>query len=396
MHTHKRFKRGKKSKRLQRGGTKVLRTPGVVTRAHQGREDKIALELKEQKFIEKLRKKLPDFKIFRDEIKNTPVYLIFCHGSYTTSYERRPDRHFTDEEKTHGMPSFKLSDSTYILHLSAINEYGVVEPDRLLEPVVFHQDNNDFRKVLLVNDRKTDVEGLKTPKKGQKNFIATLNRATGCEYPNQVCTFFDSVNADGEKGAPIPDLSWLEKRLGVYSLDRLDYMFNHTKDVRRLEPTPENVFNNEEYSLLKTGTYGSDGRVGPGGNGIWFLDEIINYIYKQSGIPKGIFVVSSCTTSDGIGDRLGMAIDDVQAMVTHADNIYNYLRPVLNLVEMKVAKQEDWIPHAKLFKDDFILSKNERQRVFNAQEHIVSKLRASYFFVNPRGFPGLPRVTEMP
>jgi hypothetical protein len=173
-------------------------------------------------------------------------------------------------------------------------------------------------------------------------------------------------------------------------------MFEHTKDVRRLEPTPRNVFNNEAYSLLKSGTYGSDGRVGPGGNGIWFLDEIINYTYKQTGIPKGIFVISSCTASDGIGDMLGRAIDDVQAMARHADNIYNSLRPVLNLVEMKVAKQEDWIPHAKLFKDAFILTKNEEQRTFNADEHIVSKLRAAYFFGNPRGFPGLPRVTEMP
>jgi len=396
MNTRKHVKRERKYKSTTRGGGKILRT-------------RVSLSP-----MRRLAITLPKFQEFKKSIENTPVYFIFCHGSYVTSYYSRPGRVFTESEKAHNTPSFKLSDSTYILHASHINEFGSIEQEfakdgstvikeTILDPIVVNQQINNFRKILLVNDRTSDVEGLKKAKKGYNNFIANLSRATSCDYPNQLCTFVDNfdIKVEEKKAGKLVE-SDLEKKLGIYSLDSIDFIMEDIRlrkgpEFRGTPPTSKEIFDNDRYSLIKTAEYGTPGRLGPDNNGVWFLDEIIEYVYNLQkneddfdGTPKGIFLILSCSAFDPVGHRLGWSIDKVQKMVTDADNMYksNELDiPLLDINEMKIAKENSWIPRSIIAKDYYHLSANE-ERAMNDPEHRIEGIEQ--FFPTAKFFPPKP------
>jgi hypothetical protein len=273
--------------------------------------------------------KPPSLKLwssFKDEIMSTPVYFINCHGSVCSSYVecgKGNKRALTPKEQKIGIPSFRVPKSTYILSLTSGDEYCLVG-GRFINEVIMN--TNNFRKLLLVNDRKTDLRGLDSMHPGQRSLIGSLYRATECWYPNIGCSFLDEeldhTREKEEKGAPVA-LGVNEVVSGVFPLDDIPARTVYSGVLQTL--------NNTTQSMIKIGTRGDHGRIGPYGIGTWYLDDIINHVYATTGNHKGIFVFAGCT-SHYVPDS-AKASEDIrkcQQLIYEADNTYGTTKPTLD------------------------------------------------------------------
>jgi len=358
MSTRKRVKRSRKrnSKKTRGGSGKMPRAPGAKARLNKlsGLPNSI----------------VRPFKKFVETIEQTPVYLILCHGTYMNNYRsvERPDRELTDKEKAIGAPAFTLSDSTYVLNLSDGNEVtNVSEP--LYHAIMDSQEDDNFRNILFVLDKYNDTERkpnaeniIESEYEGRqaisrlnraitdengRYFISTLNRATDCIYPNQICCFYDTqVNRDKNppKNELVDTQMW-----GVFPLDLLENRINRLIEVAKIpEPTTSQIFKNEEFSIIH-----SEEKLGPMGNGQWCLDEIINYVYTVTKNPKGIFVLATCSGMEGFYN-FGKGIQTVQTLIRDADLEYKSKMPLLtkDKLEKKYIPHDDFYPHFRELTSD--------------------------------------------
>lgn len=338
MKTRIRIKRVKKSK-TQRGGGKVTRVPGAKARNEQGQN--LPPGAKYGKLKINKGPTLRKWTAFKNEIMNTPVYFINCHGSVCSNYLRcgkGNTREMTLEESAIGIPSFKVPKSTYILNLTSGDEYCLVGP-RLINDIIFNI--NNFRKILLVNDRKTDVRGLKNLEPGEHSLITSLNRATQCWYPNIGCSFLDDdidIRRESESAGRAVDLTDDEKSSGVFNLDAISKI-DFGENMRSVD--------NATQSMIRIATHGEPGRMGPYGIGMWYLDDIINHVYKTTGISKGIFVFAGCT-SHYLPESTAAAEDirNCQKLIYQADNEYGTKQPTLDADELLEARHKSNIPMA--------------------------------------------------
>lgn len=216
---------------------------------------------------------------FATEVMYTPIYLISCHSAVCISYERCK----TPMRKEPGIPKFRIPANTYILNFSAGGDFCLVNMPRTKRIARL---KDEFKKVLLLDSRE-DVNRGPEPK--EHDFVGSALRATQSDYPNISCTF-------KETGPNI---------LGVFNLD---------------VPVPE--FTNE-YSMIK------DTQLGPYGDDTWYLDDIIQYVYTQTGTNRGIFVFAGCTsgyiqakTKKNLNGPVAQAILEAHEMIRIADLEY--------------------------------------------------------------------------
>ena len=219
-----------------------------------------------------------------------PIYLIACHSAVCISYAscKTPGR----KQKNPGIPTFRIPPSTYILNFTSGGEYCMFGT-AAANMVKLHKD--EFRKFLLLDDRD-DVFRGDDPK--EYTFVSSVMRATQAEYPNIGCTFKEKPEILNE--------------LGVFNLDTTTKIIN-------------------ENSLI------SATQLGPYKDDVWYLDDIIQYVYSTQKQKKGIFLFAGCTsgfkqalTRKNLTGPAGKAIEDAHNLIRIAELEYGTTAPVID------------------------------------------------------------------
>ena len=230
---------------------------------------------------------IAEWEQLRDEVMSIPIYLVSCHSALCINYAqcRTPTRPNTGP----GIPTFMIPVSTYILNFTAGGEYCIFNAHL---SSVTRSFTDDFRKLLLVNDRN-DINRSNKP----HSFVGQTMRAAATEYPNISCTFI-------EKHGP--------NELGVFDLAKYSEFSN-------------------EHSLITAD------ELGPYGDDTWYLDDIIAKTYERTKINAGIFLFAGCSsplegakTVKNLTGAIGKSIEKAQAMIYLAETSYGTLKPTLS------------------------------------------------------------------
>jgi hypothetical protein len=217
---------------------------------------------------------------------STPLYLIACHSAVCISYAscKTPGRK--------GTPIFRIPPSTYILNFTSGGEYCMFGT-AAAKMVQLHK--NEFRKFLLLDDRD-DVFRGEAPK--EYSFVSSVMRATQADYPNIGCTFKEKPGIPNE--------------LGVFNLDTTTHIAN-------------------EHSLI------SATQLGPYKDDVWYLDDIINYVYSTQKQNKGIFLFAGCTSGfkqaklpKNLNGPASKAIEYAHNLIRIAELEYGTTAPVID------------------------------------------------------------------
>jgi hypothetical protein len=185
--------------------------------------------------------------------------------------------------KEPGIPKFHIPANTYILNFSTGGDYCLFN-EHMSKLVAKYKD--EFRKLLLLDTRDDVNSG---PSSKEYGVLSSTMRATQSDYPNISCTFKDAIPINNS---------------GVFNLDIATFFTN-------------------EHSMIK------DTQLGPYGDETWYLDDIIQYVYTQTGKNRGIFIFAGCTsgfvqakTKKNLNGPIGKAILEAHELIRIADLEY--------------------------------------------------------------------------
>ena len=234
---------------------------------------------------------------FYKSILSTPIYLIECHASMCVSASCEWE------------PTFHLPAKTILMNLTHGGEYCTTGyHGAQIAKIHF----SEIQKYAVASSSE-DI----TIMHPDAPFLSELSRATNCEYPNFECTFHDTS----------------KKRMltGVFDLKK----------------TPYDGFVYENNLLTDLD---HDEK--------WSLKEVIKHRYKTSGISKGIFIFTGCTSesSENISNRGDLTR-------------FNDLRDLIRIENLKYSMQLPTLPISLI------------RRKYPAFE-ILDKGMRSYEFVN--------------
>jgi len=202
---------------------------------------------------------------FYYDLLETPIYHIRCHARMCIEPSCFPPAVLKRET------TFHLPPSTFLLNLTAGGEVCWM-PSTITDAL--HQQKDSIRNLLAVRDRSDilyadpgTVSVVAAETETENRLLSLLNRATDCVYPN----FYCNLRLDDKL------------KSGIYMVAKSVSMTVHATSVAR----PYSLHDNK---IIDETT------VSPSADGIWTLQEIINTVYTKTGIPKGIFIFTGCTS----------------------------------------------------------------------------------------------------
>lgn len=237
---------------------------------------------------------------FVQSLQKTPLYLIHAHSCIC------PETGICQESATES--SFEIPPDTYFINMAQAGDVTCIRQLSLL----LHAD--EYRKFLLVHSQSDTVP---TPSIGVSKFafFSGVSRATSpyttgekVMYPN--INF--SMNEHDAMGKDITDP--LQNENGVFNLDKLV--------LRKKDYRPPSL--NNSHSLLPQDLKRKN----------WFLHDIVESIYKKTGIRRGIFVLAGCQSVCN-PDMKGADLDYAAGMIYRANVMYPSLRETFTKDELK-------------------------------------------------------------
>lgn len=212
---------------------------------------------------------------FHNELSTYPIFLINCHSALCKDYAMCVGRGGTYLKQPHHnkygtkeIPSFTVNPNTYIWSIADAGE-NCLNTFYLDHAITDNIEN--YRKALTVSSLQDDIKEYPDER---YTLISNSKRASDCEYPNLSATFEEDPRQIELKGGV--------NSLGVYFLKDTDIVLNNKrKDVSN--PNGYCILNDEHNGLYR--------------NKVWFLSDIIEYVYSQPEFSdrKGIFILSGCT-----------------------------------------------------------------------------------------------------
>lgn len=239
---------------------------------------------------------------FQKELETIPIYIINGHACLCGL-----------EEKCMGEkaePFFEIPADTYLLTYGEAGDYSCFG-----ESMVDHfmRSSEDIRDYLTVHS-SSDMRNLPESK---YSMFGDMNRAAqtiekGADkitYPNLNYGFNPDKGEDPK-----------ENKYGVYRIDQPGSPLSSLTINNKLSVIPQNAKRKN-----------------------WFLADIIQEVYKKTGIKKGIFLNTGCLTSCSRENPTGPHMDKAASLISFANAMYPTVRETLTYREMM--ERSMYVPH---------------------------------------------------
>jgi len=312
---------------------------------------------------------------FHTELSTYPIFLINCHSALCKDYAMCVGRGGTYLKQPHHnkygakeIPSFTVSPNTYIWSIADAGE-NCLNTFYLDHAITDNIEN--YRKALTVTSLQDDIKQYPDER---FTLISSSKRASDCEYPNLSATF--------EQDPRQIEINGGINSLGVYCLKDTDIVLDNKRT---------NVSNPNGYCIL------NDEHNGLYRNKVWFLSDIIEYVYSQPEFSgrKGIFILSGCagpyrsyqtalkrnpffsrflSLEEHLGD-----MDAADTLITRNSLEYSNKKPVQSISEIRNIKgfADFIIKDAPLRKSPVEVDPNAAAGVINATARIHALANAA-------------------
>lgn len=257
------------------------------------------------RFIEKpaLQPKIPIeyTKGFLKAVMNWPVYLVTGHGCLCTE---KGACSLKTPGSTEKIPtSFKIPENTLLMSFSQGGDY-CIDSGFLHRDILRHRQNIRLFSAFHSASDVIDVRGANS--KIPYSFFTNLKRGgPGSAFPNIKMSFKDELVNTSDANT-----------FGVYRIDELPTDFHANK------------LSNPTMSFIKDD---------PDIEYHYFLTDVIEHVYKVTGMPFGIFVIVACMIpchEPGRPDAEDIELlNDARNMINVANAEYNTLVPTITAEE---------------------------------------------------------------
>jgi len=228
-----------------------------------------------------------------------PVYAISAHSCLVTPHYAK---------QTNSKNSMIVPKDTYIVSFGSPGDYSLTDNETLQ---TICENLSNLRKFMNVHST-SDIKSLKKTRKRTYSLFAHVHRAApSTTYPNISYTL---NNVDKERPT--------RKAYNEYGVYRLD----------TLEPENALILKNKD-SLIPQDIDRED----------FYLEDLIQEVYKKTGIHRGIFINLGCLTPFR-GPATAAYMETLERIYEEANTMYNTLVPTLTAEEILETLGEDALP----------------------------------------------------